>query len=140
MKKRFSEEQIIQILREAERGERTIGENCRGNGVAEQSFYRYRQKFSGMEVCNLQVRVFFICPAPKLITEPKNLPYPEHLQPYCPEGFLPPPPVTWRSPITDIWNLPSHGCPCQITKRYHKFFRKFDKFLSWQDIQSKSCA
>ena len=39
-KKRFSEEQIIQILREAERRERTIREIYRGNGVSEQSFYR----------------------------------------------------------------------------------------------------
>lgn len=39
-KKRFSEEPIIQILREVERRERTIGEICRGNGVSEQSFYR----------------------------------------------------------------------------------------------------
>lgn len=72
-KKHFSEEQIIQILREAERGERTIGEICRGNGVSEQSFYRWRQKFGGMEVCNLQVKGFFICPDQKLITELKTL-------------------------------------------------------------------
>lgn len=48
--KRFSAEQIITILREAERGERTIGEICRAHGVSEQSFYRWRQKYGGLEV------------------------------------------------------------------------------------------
>jgi putative transposase len=48
-KRRFSEEQIIGILRQAERGEQTIGEICRGHGVSEQSFYRWRQKFGGLQ-------------------------------------------------------------------------------------------
>ena len=48
-KKRFSEEQIIGILRQAKRGEQTIGEICRAHGVSEQSFYRWRQKFGGMQ-------------------------------------------------------------------------------------------
>ena len=48
-KKRFSEEQIIGIVRRAERGEKTIGEICRAHGVSEQSFYRWRQKFGGMQ-------------------------------------------------------------------------------------------
>ena len=48
-KKRFSEEQIIGIVRQAERGEKTIGEICRAHGVSEQSFYRWRQKFGGMQ-------------------------------------------------------------------------------------------
>jgi len=29
----------------------------------------------------------------------KNLPYPEHINTFRPEGPLPFPPVTWRSPI-----------------------------------------
>ena len=48
-KKWFSEEQIIGIVRQAERGEKTIGEICRAHGVSEQSFYRWRQKFGGMQ-------------------------------------------------------------------------------------------
>jgi hypothetical protein len=39
---------------------------------------------------------------PKLIKRPKNFPYPEDIHPSWPEGFLPFPPVTWYSPITDI--------------------------------------
>ncbi len=49
-KKRFSEEQIIRILREAEKGELTVGDLCRKHAVSEQSFYRWRNKFSGMDV------------------------------------------------------------------------------------------
>lgn len=51
-RKRFSEEQIIGILHEAERGEPTIGEICRRHGVSEQSFYRWRAKYGGMEVAD----------------------------------------------------------------------------------------
>jgi putative transposase len=53
-KKRFSEEQIIGILRQAERGEKTIGEICRAHGVSEQSFYRWRQKFGGMQASEVR--------------------------------------------------------------------------------------
>ncbi len=49
-KKRFSEEQIIMILREAEKGELTVGDLCRKHAVSEQSFYRWRNKFSDMDV------------------------------------------------------------------------------------------
>jgi putative transposase len=46
-KKRFTEEQVMGILQQADRGEQTIGEICRAPGVSEQSFYRWRQKFGG---------------------------------------------------------------------------------------------
>lgn len=48
MKPRFTEAQIIAVLREAERGEKTVGELCRGHGVSEQTFYRWRRKYGGM--------------------------------------------------------------------------------------------
>jgi putative transposase len=47
---KFSEEQIIAILREAERGEQTIAAICRAHGIAENTFYKWRQKYGGMEV------------------------------------------------------------------------------------------
>jgi len=50
MKKRFSEEQIIHILREAEMRKSTIGELCRKHGISEQTFYRWRNRFGGLEV------------------------------------------------------------------------------------------
>jgi putative transposase len=44
---RFSEEQIIGILREQEAGA-TTAEVCRRHGVSEQSFYRWKSKYGGM--------------------------------------------------------------------------------------------
>jgi len=43
-KKRFTKEQVMGILQQADRGEQIIGEICRTPGVSEQSFYRWRQK------------------------------------------------------------------------------------------------
>lgn len=48
MKKRFSDEQIVSILREAETGSKTIGEVCRSHGVSEPTFYVWRRKFGHM--------------------------------------------------------------------------------------------
>jgi putative transposase len=49
MKKRFSEEQIIGFLREAETG-LPIKELCRRHGFSEASYYLWRSKFGGMDV------------------------------------------------------------------------------------------
>ena len=46
---RFSEEQIVGILKEQEAGAPTA-EVCRRHGVSEQIFYRWKQKYGGMEV------------------------------------------------------------------------------------------
>jgi putative transposase len=48
-RKRFSEEQIIAILREQEAGGVTR-ELCRRHGISEQTFYRWKSKYGGMEV------------------------------------------------------------------------------------------
>ena len=48
-KSRFSEEQIIAILKESEAGVET-GELCRRHGIARGSFYRFKAKYGGMEV------------------------------------------------------------------------------------------
>jgi putative transposase len=47
--KRFTEEQIIGILKEAEAGGVTL-EVCRRHGVSANTFYRWRQKYGGMDV------------------------------------------------------------------------------------------
>jgi putative transposase len=47
--KRFKEEQIIRILQEAETGI-TVAEICRKYNCSEQSFYRWKSKFGGMDV------------------------------------------------------------------------------------------
>lgn len=50
MKKRYSEEQIIRILREAEAKETPIKELCRRHGITDQTFFRWRNKYGGMDV------------------------------------------------------------------------------------------
>lgn len=52
MKKRFTDEQIIGILREAESREVATVELCRRHNITEQTFYRWRNKFGGMEVAD----------------------------------------------------------------------------------------
>jgi putative transposase len=49
VKKRFSEEQIIGFLREAEAG-LAVKELCRRHGFSEASFYVWRGKFGGLSV------------------------------------------------------------------------------------------
>ena len=49
MKKRFSEEQIIGILKEQEGGVKT-GDVCRRHGISESTFYSWKAKFGGMDV------------------------------------------------------------------------------------------
>ena len=53
MKRRFMEEQIIGMLREAEvrlsQGEK-IGEISRSLGISEQSYYRWRREYGGLKV------------------------------------------------------------------------------------------
>ena len=48
-RKRYSEEQIITILKEHEAGI-PVPELARRHGVAEQSIYRWKNKYGGMEV------------------------------------------------------------------------------------------
>ena len=50
----LSDEQIIHILQEAERGERSIGAICHAQGITETTFYRWRRKFGGMTVSEVQ--------------------------------------------------------------------------------------
>ena len=47
--KRFTEEQIIGVLKEHEAGA-PAKELCRRHGISEQSLYRWKGKFGGMEV------------------------------------------------------------------------------------------
>lgn len=47
--KRFSEEQIIGILKEAEAG-MALGDLTRKHGICEGTFYRWKAKYGGMEL------------------------------------------------------------------------------------------
>jgi putative transposase len=53
-RKGFSNEQIIGILKEAEREDKTVAEVCREHGVSENSYYRWRRKFGGLSVPELR--------------------------------------------------------------------------------------
>jgi putative transposase len=46
---RFSEEQIISILREQEAGAKTA-DVCRKHGISDATFYKWKAKFGGMDV------------------------------------------------------------------------------------------
>ena len=48
-KSRFTEEQIIAILKESDAGVET-GELCRRHGVTRACFYRWKSKYGGMNV------------------------------------------------------------------------------------------
>ena len=50
---RYCEEQIIRILKEVEMGT-AVAEVCRKHGVAEQTVYRWRNKYGGLEPSELQ--------------------------------------------------------------------------------------
>jgi putative transposase len=46
----FTEEQMVAILREAEKGEESIGQVCRRHGISDVTFFRWRRKFGGLEM------------------------------------------------------------------------------------------
>ena len=48
-RKRYTEEQIIGILKAHEAGAK-VSDLIRQHGISEQSFYRWKSKFGGMEV------------------------------------------------------------------------------------------
>jgi putative transposase len=47
-RKRFSIEQIAEVLRQAEQGV-NVAELCRKMGIAEQTFYRWKKVYAGLE-------------------------------------------------------------------------------------------
>ena len=49
MKKRFTEEQIIRIIKEQEAGA-SVDDICRRHGIGNSTFYKWKSKFGGMEV------------------------------------------------------------------------------------------
>jgi len=51
--KRYSPEQIVKILREAE-GAKTAREVVRRYNITEQTFYRWRKVYAGMEVSDIR--------------------------------------------------------------------------------------
>jgi putative transposase len=54
MKKTFTDEQVVGILRGFEVSEKTIKEYCREKNVSEGTFYKWRNKFGTMEVSEVR--------------------------------------------------------------------------------------
>ena len=50
---RFSEHQIVRILKEVESG-RTIKEVCRENGISDATYYNWKAKYGGMEASDIK--------------------------------------------------------------------------------------
>ena len=51
--KRYSEEQIVRMVHEVEGG-KAVAQVCREYGVSEQSMYRWRAKYGGMDLSDVQ--------------------------------------------------------------------------------------
>ena len=49
---RFSESQIVAILKEVEMGAK-VGETCRMHGISDPTFYRWKSQYAGMSVSHL---------------------------------------------------------------------------------------
>jgi len=52
-KSRFTESQIVAILKEADAG-RSVKEVCRAHGISNATFYNWKSKYGGMEASELQ--------------------------------------------------------------------------------------
>jgi putative transposase len=53
-KSKLTDEQIVALLREAEKGEKSIAQLARENQVTEQTIYRWRRKFGGSTVSDVR--------------------------------------------------------------------------------------
>ena len=62
-KTRFKGAQIIRILREAEAGRLSAAAVGRRHGISEQTLYRGRQKYGGMEVSDARRRMKAVRPS-----------------------------------------------------------------------------
>jgi len=51
---KLTDEQIVALLREAEKGEKSIAQIARENQVTEQTIYRWRRKFGGSTVSDVK--------------------------------------------------------------------------------------
>ena len=51
---KFSDEQILKIVREGEAG-RKVADLCRTHGITEQTYYRWKSKYGGLELSEMQL-------------------------------------------------------------------------------------
>jgi putative transposase len=50
----YTDEQIVSILQEAQKGEKPIIALCKEHGISEATFYTWRKRFGGMQVREAQ--------------------------------------------------------------------------------------
>ncbi len=50
----MSDEQIVAMLQEAQRGEKSIVALCKDKGITENTFYTWRKKFAGMQTSEVK--------------------------------------------------------------------------------------
>ena len=50
---KFSDEQILAIVKEGEAG-RKVADVCRTHGITEQTYYRWKSKYGGLELSEMQ--------------------------------------------------------------------------------------
>ena len=50
---KFTDEQILSIVKEGEAG-RKVADVCRAHGITDQTYYRWKAKYGGMELSELQ--------------------------------------------------------------------------------------
>ena len=50
---KYSDEQILAIVKEGEAG-RKVADVCRTHGITEQTYYRWKAKYGGMELSEMQ--------------------------------------------------------------------------------------
>jgi putative transposase len=50
---KFTDEQIVAIVKEGEAG-RKVADVCRTNGITEQTYYRWKAKYGGLELSDVQ--------------------------------------------------------------------------------------
>lgn len=50
---KFTDEQILAIVKEGEAGRR-VADLCRTHGITEQTYYRWKSKYGGLELSEMQ--------------------------------------------------------------------------------------
>ena len=50
---KFTDEQIVAIVKEGDAG-RKVADVCRVNGITEQTYYRWKAKYGGLELSDVQ--------------------------------------------------------------------------------------
>ena len=53
-KSKYTEEQIVRILQEAESGQTTQTELCRKHSVSQNTFYVWKRKYAGMQTADIR--------------------------------------------------------------------------------------